>query len=334
MKILRSLLAILLFFIVIFVFRGYIKPSGSELNNNPVSNFFGKISDVSSNIFSGSSSSSSSENGAVDNLNNNDGQASTTGGVKQDSVKSVSSSGDKLPPLVGSRVAKSDDNSLSSYGVLVNTNAERKKLSLPGLKNNYLLDKSAEAKLDDMFSNQYFEHTSPSGLGVSDVMGEVDYKFLVAGENLALGNFGGDPQIVAAWMASPGHRANILDKRFTEIGIAVGYGLYKGKKQWLAVQHFARPMSSCPSPNVGLKDQITRDRDSLTSKEVDINHMKAIVDKTESSDPNFQSIVSSYNALVNDYNNSLKNLKTEISNYNEQVKNFNGCLDSVTSLAE
>ena len=183
-----------------------------------------------------------------------------------------------------------------------------------------------------MFSNQYFEHVSPSGSSVSDVVNGVGYKFLVAGENLALGNFGGDRQVMNAWMASPGHRANILDKRYTEMGVAVGYGMYKGQMQWLAVQHFARPMSSCPSASTGLKDRITSDKDDLVQREEDISSMKKVVDKTESSDPNFIATVSSYNALVNDYNNRLKNLRTEISSYNEQVKNFNNCLDSITTV--
>jgi peptidoglycan hydrolase CwlO-like protein len=122
-----------------------------------------------------------------------------------------------------------------------------------------------------------------------------------------------------------------LDKRYTEIGVAVGYGMYKGQKQWLAVQHFARPMSSCPSPNTVIKDRISKDKEELAFWESDINSMKKIVDKTDSSDINFQSIVSSYNALVNNYNNKLNNLKSEIATYNEQVKNFNSCLDAVTT---
>lgn len=316
MKILRSLLAITLFFIVIYTLRVYIQPS---LSNSNILSSIGIIHSTSTDVQNSTTSkavtSSSSDKGITNNS------------IKGD----YSPNRDKLPPIISSGKGRSDDSNLSSYGILVNTNNERKKIGLPELKSNYYLDKSAEIKLNDMFNNQYFEHTSPSGSSVSDLVNGVGYKFLVAGENLALGNFGGDPQVVEAWMASPGHRANILDNRYTEIGIAVGYGMYKGQKQWLAVQHFARPMSSCPSPNTVLKDQISKDKDDLISRETNITAMKMIVDKTESSDTNFQSIVSSYNALVIDYNSKLTNLKSEIATYNEQVRNFNTCLDSVTA---
>jgi hypothetical protein len=238
---------------------------------------------------------------------------------------------DKLPPIIGENNTESKDGRLTDDGVFFNTNIERGLQSMNPLKRNSVLDRSAEIKLNDMFSNQYFEHVSPNGSSVSDVANAVGYKFLVIGENLALGNFAGDAKVVAAWMASPGHRENILDKRYTEMGIAVGYGMYKGRMQWLAVQHFARPMSSCPSPNSVLKDRIAKDKEDLTFRETDITSMKKIVDSMSATDTGFESTVSSYNALVNDYNNKLKILKAEITNYNSQVNNFNSCLDAVTT---
>jgi uncharacterized protein YkwD len=57
----------------------------------------------------------------------------------------------------------------------------------------------------------------------------------VAAENLARGNVGAD-RIVAAWMASPEHRANILDGRLTRIGVAARYA----RGQWVVVADFAR----------------------------------------------------------------------------------------------
>ena len=106
-----------------------------------------------------------------------------------------------------------------------------------------------------MFEKEYFEHKSPSGIGASDIAHDVGYEFILVGENIALGNFDGDEALVQAWMDSPGHRANILNKRYTEIGIAAEKGLYQGKMMWLAVQIFARPMSLCQNPN-----QLTKKR--------------------------------------------------------------------------
>ena len=316
MKILRSLIGLLLFFIVIYALRSYIRP---------VEHVFGVNGDSATSTsvigLNGTSSNSGAENAST----------SEKGGQLENLVSGYfSANRDKMDPVLGN--GSSESNKLTADGIFLHTNIEREGNSLPDLKRNALLDKSATLKINDMFSNQYFEHVSPSGASVSDIVNGVGYNFLVAGENLALGNFGGDPQVVSAWMASPGHRANILDKRYTEMGVAVGYGMYKGQMQWLAVQHFARPMSSCPSPSSGLKDKISADKDDLVQREEDITSMKALVDKTESSSAEFVATVSSYNALVNDYNNRLKNLKTEISSYNEQVKNFNSCLDSITTV--
>lgn len=324
MKVYRSLLAILLFFIVIYAFRGYINPS-SHFSNGLFS-FSSQVSS-SSNALNGTSTKAVSDSSTASDLFNTIGKISSE-------VASYSANRDKLPPVLGESLATATENRLTDDGVFFGTNAERAKQSVPELKRSSILDKSAEIKLNDMFSKQYFEHVSPDGSSVSDLASFVGYKFLIVGENLALGNFAGDSKVIAAWMASEGHRANILDKRYTEMGIAVGYGMYKGRMQWLAVQHFARPMSSCSSPNTGMKDRISKNKEDLVSREGDINAMKKIVDATESSSADFQALVTSYNTLVNDYNNKLKDLKTEISNYNLQVNNFNSCLDAVTTSAQ
>jgi uncharacterized protein YkwD len=302
---------------VIYAFNGYLKPSKYNIDSNATSTLSGS---TSQSVLNATSTGSSSV-GLLDKIKSN----------IDSEIVSYSANRDKLPPVFGDSKADVLNNKLNDDGVFSYTNIERGKQSLPILKRSSVLDKSAEIKLNDMFVNQYFEHVSPSGSSVSDVVNAVGYNFLIVGENLALGNFAGDEKVVAAWMASEGHRENILDKRYTEIGVAVGYGMYKGQKQWLAVQHFARPMSSCPSPNTVIKDRISKDKEELAFWESDINSMKKIVDKTDSSDINFQSIVSSYNALVNNYNNKLNNLKSEIATYNEQVKNFNSCLDAVTT---
>jgi uncharacterized protein YkwD len=322
MKVYRSLLGILIFFAIIYAFKGYLNPSSYD--------FFGNSPTSSATLGTSSGSLASSTNTGLPFPENI--ASSLLNDIKKlDPKGGYTPNRDQLPPIIGEDNTESRDGKLTDDGVFFGTNIERGMQSLPILKRNSVLDRSAEVKLNDMFSNQYFEHVSPNGSGVSDVVGTVGYKFLIIGENLALGNFAGDAKVVAAWMASPGHRENILDKRYTEIGVAVGYGMYKGRMQWLAVQHFARPMSSCPSPNAGLKDRIAKDKEELAFKEGDIASMKKVVDKMEASDTNFESVVSSYNALVNDYNNRLKDLKVEISSYNAEVNNFNSCLDAVTT---
>lgn len=214
---------------------------------------------------------------------------------------------------------------LSISGILNETNEERINKQLPKLSINAQLNKAAESKLQDMFTQQYFQHVSPSGVSVSDLIRKAGYEYIVVGENLALGNFGGDPQVVLAWMNSPGHKANILDPRFQEIGIAVGKGLYNGKEQWIAVQQFAKPLSSCASPNPELKDKIAQHTSSLASLETEITTIKSSIDKIQASDPLYSSTVEQYNLKVNDYNTRLEGLKDEINTYNEQVRAFNSC---------
>lgn len=218
-----------------------------------------------------------------------------------------------------------DNSSLSLSGILTATNKERTSRQFPALRNSRALNSSAEKKLQDMFSNQYFEHESPKGVSVSDLVRNESYEYIVVGENLALGNFGGDVQVVTAWMNSPGHRANILDPRFQEIGIAVGRGIYKGKEQWIAVQHFAKPLSSCPGPNSELKSKINTHTTDLSAREKALTALKAEIDATTNRDEAYNAKVTQYNNLVGEYNTYLESLKDEINRYNEQVRAFNSC---------
>ena len=134
---------------------------------------------------------------------------------------------------------------------------------MPALLENTKLDQSAELKAQDMLKNQYFAHTSPSGMAVGNLAEKVGYEFIAIGENLALGNFENDEALVQAWMDSPGHRANILNSRYQEIGVAVLKGVFEGRTTWLAVQHFGLPLSVCPSPQEGVKLTIDANQNKI-----------------------------------------------------------------------
>lgn len=141
---------------------------------------------------------------------------------------------------------------LTIAGVLTETNRQRATEQLPPLTGNAVLNQAAQNKVNDMFAQQYFEHVSPDGRGPDDVVDAVGYEYIRVGENLALGNFVSDAALVQAWMDSPGHRANIMNDGFEELGIAVGRGQFEGDTVWLAVQTFAKPLSSCPAVNTSL----------------------------------------------------------------------------------
>ncbi len=217
---------------------------------------------------------------------------------------------------------------LTISGVINITNEYRKNLGeLPALKENSKLNFSAEKKLQDMFMKGYFEHVSPSGVGVGDLGDQVSYEYIIIGENLAMGNFKDDRALVDAWMASAGHRANILNNRYTEIGVAVGKGQYGGKTVWMAVQHFALPKSSCPAIDDVLKGLISLEQEKIKSMEADLAKKKAVIESgaiREGMTTNNQ--IDEYNALVTEYNKLIADIKIKINQYNTQVRDFNQCI--------
>lgn len=125
--------------------------------------------------------------------------------------------------------------------VISGTNVERTKAGVSTLKENQGLDYAAKQKLDDMFANNYWDHTGPNGQTAWQFISEVGYKYDLAGENLAKG-YTTTADVVAAWMASPTHKANMLDGRFRDIGVAVGSGKIGGEETTLIVQLFGVPL--------------------------------------------------------------------------------------------
>ena len=99
-------------------------------------------------------------------------------------------------------------------------NKERAKVGLAALTMDSALTKVAQAKSQDMKDNNYFSHTSPTYGSPFDMMKKFGISYKSAGENIAKGQTSAQ-QVVEAWMNSEGHRANILDEKFTHIG--VGY---------------------------------------------------------------------------------------------------------------
>jgi uncharacterized protein YkwD len=100
------------------------------------------------------------------------------------------------------------------------TNAEREKNNLPKLTISDTLCSAAQAHSEDMAKNEYFDHTSLNGDTMSDRIHKYTTKYRYLGENIACGLTDGQ-SAVNCWMNSDGHRANILNKNYTEIG--VGY---------------------------------------------------------------------------------------------------------------
>jgi len=229
------------------------------------------------------------------------------------------------PPLRADKEAP--EAFLTQTGVIEETNSQREKYGLPLLNKSSKLNLSAELKLQDMFQNQYFGHQSPGGEGVADLAEKSAYEFLAIGENLALGNFQNDKALVDGWMASPGHRANILSSSYQEIGVAVGKGIFEGKTTWLAVQHFGLPISACPQPDLSLKEEINENQKQILELQGKLAVLDAEIRMTiPKRGEEYNQKVEEYNALVLQYNALVEENKILIDKYNNQVSLFNQCL--------
>lgn len=119
-------------------------------------------------------------------------------------------------------------------------NDDRAMLGLPELTVNPVLVAAAQAKANDMAQKGYFSHTTPEGYDSWHWFKEVGYVYQYAGENLAV-NFADSGDVQKAWMNSTSHRDNIVNAKYTEIGIATAVGEYEGKKVVFVVQMFGRP---------------------------------------------------------------------------------------------
>lgn len=86
------------------------------------------------------------------------------------------------------------------------------------------LNHAAKNKSKDMLNRNYFDHYA-YGLTPWDFINNAGYKYLYAGENLAM-DFQTSEGMVNAWMNSPAHRKNILSEDFEDIGIGVVKGAY------------------------------------------------------------------------------------------------------------
>lgn len=112
--------------------------------------------------------------------------------------------------------------------VLDLVNVERTNRGLQPLKFNAELSKVATLKSQDMIDKNYFDHTSPTYGSPFDMMKQFGITYRAAGENIAMGQE--TPQeVMNSWMNSPGHRKNILNPDFTELGVGIasnGSSLY------------------------------------------------------------------------------------------------------------
>lgn len=125
-------------------------------------------------------------------------------------------------------------------GLLDETNKAREADGLNDLKISNRLSQAAYAKAQDMLTNNYWSHTSPTGTQPWKWFADYGYSYDSAGENLAK-NYPTSSDVVSAWLDSPTHRVNVLNSKYTEVGFAVVNGQLSGKDTDLVVAMYAQP---------------------------------------------------------------------------------------------
>jgi uncharacterized protein YkwD len=100
------------------------------------------------------------------------------------------------------------------------------------------LDDAAAAHARDMARRNYFDHRGRDGKQPRDRVLRAGYQFRLTGENIAFGPETAE-EVVAGWLDSPGHCANIMEPRFEHIGVGLATGRKRGRIYW--VQTFGAP---------------------------------------------------------------------------------------------
>jgi uncharacterized protein YkwD len=158
-------------------------------------------------------------------------------------TKTARAEAQRSEPSEGSKAAQSSKAGASSAStsfagqVIKLTNKERAKSGCKALRSNSLLKSAAQKHSVDMARKDYFSHTGKDGRSPFDRMTDAGYSFSAAAENIAAGQRT-PADVVEGWMNSAGHKKNILNCTYTEIGVGYAkggsYGTY-----W--TQNFGKP---------------------------------------------------------------------------------------------
>ncbi len=112
------------------------------------------------------------------------------------------------------------DTSVSSNGLLNNTNQTRLQQGRLAVTISTDLARAAQAKANDMVSRNYWSHLTPDGKTPWTFVDISGYQYQKAGENLAYG-FATNEDVIKGWLNSPAHKQTMLDNDYREVGFGV-----------------------------------------------------------------------------------------------------------------
>lgn len=116
-------------------------------------------------------------------------------------------------------------------------NFSRQEAGFHALEENETLSAAANDKARDMIEKSYFSHTTPDGKRPWAFIDRGEYRYMAAGENLAMGFMSPDTAHNAL-LRSPSHRKIVLNDRYNEVGIGVAYGNIADKETTVLVELF------------------------------------------------------------------------------------------------
>lgn len=138
------------------------------------------------------------------------------------------------------RTVRSQGAAKAEAAVRCLVNQRRADAGLGALRFDRRAANAAQRHTNDMVRRRYFDHTSPGGSSVGDRLSGSGMRWADVGENIAVGQRT-PAAVVRGWMKSPGHRANIMNRRFTVLGVGTTSKGTRGFSGPTWTQVFARP---------------------------------------------------------------------------------------------
>jgi uncharacterized protein YkwD len=197
-------------------------------------------------------------------------------------------------------------------------NKERFDVGLEPLEKSKRLMKSALAKAEDMKRDQYFEHVSVQKIQPWFFVEEAGYRYEKFGENIAFDYLSAN-SVHKAFMDSNGHKANILDKNFKDIGVAIFSVETKEGQKYIIVEHFGETLKKIDiKKREKYSDKSKRycniQKDKKKELKKMIKNQKKVIEEFEE-EINKQAIEDAEARLM-----SLENIKKKINGYLDDCK--------------
>lgn len=178
-----------------------------------------------------------------------------------------------LAPLAASQPQIVFASEITSERMIDLINRSRTEAGVFSLDVNSQLASAAEAKAEDMFRFQYFDHNSPSGTTPWYWIKQAGYDYSYAGENLAI-DFVTAEGAHKALMESPSHQKNILNQNYSEIGVAARSDIFEETESIIIVEMFGSPrqrtesesygnVAAAKEPEISVKDGETKSAEIL-----------------------------------------------------------------------